>query len=127
MQSNEAARCGTPDSAEKRGPIPLVAEHLFASRTVLIFGEIDARLAESVTAQLLALAARGRDPIQVVINSPGGLAASPPSAMAGEPAPAGCEPFDDEPQATGSANAQQSAATRTAALRRRIESDDSVT
>ena len=47
--------------------------------------------------------------------------------MAGEPAPAGCEPFDDEPQATGSANAQQSAATRTAALRRRIESDDSVT
>ena len=60
-----------PD-ADKRGLIPLVGEHLFASRTVLVFGEINSRLAESVTAQLLALAAQSRDPIRVVINSPGG-------------------------------------------------------
>jgi ATP-dependent Clp protease protease subunit len=59
-------------SADKRGPIPLVGEHLFASRTVLVFGEIDTRLAETVTAQLLALAAQSRDPIRMVINSPGG-------------------------------------------------------
>ena len=61
-----------PESAEKRGPLPLVAEHLFASRTVLVFGEINSTLAESVTAQLLALDARSHDPIRVLINSPGG-------------------------------------------------------
>jgi ATP-dependent Clp protease protease subunit len=64
------------DDANKAGEKPtvtaLVGEHLFASRTVLVFGEVNATLAESVTAQLLALAARSRDPIRVVINSPGG-------------------------------------------------------
>jgi ATP-dependent Clp protease protease subunit len=50
----------------------LTAEHLFATRTVLIFGEITSDLAESVSAQLLSLAALGSDPIRVVINSPGG-------------------------------------------------------
>ena len=57
---------------DKRGLIPLVGEHLFASRTVLVFGEVNSRLAESVTAQLLALAAQSRDPIRMLINSPGG-------------------------------------------------------
>ena len=57
---------------EKRGPGSLVGEHLFASRTVLVFGEIDVALAESVTAQLLTLAAQSRDPIRMFINSPGG-------------------------------------------------------
>ena len=49
-----------------------VAKALFKSRTVLIFGEIEMKLAERVTAQLLALAAESEDPIRVVINSPGG-------------------------------------------------------
>lgn len=49
-----------------------VAQALFKSRTVLIFGEIDMKLAERVTAQLLAYAADGEGPIRVVINSPGG-------------------------------------------------------
>jgi len=60
------------DTKEKSTPLALVREHLFASRTVLVFGEVDAALAESVTAELLALAARSRDPIRVLINSPGG-------------------------------------------------------
>ena len=47
-------------------------ERAFKSRTVLVFGEIDMRLAERVTAQLLALAAESDKPIKVVINSPGG-------------------------------------------------------
>lgn len=72
MTLHQLERDGTPEGLERRGPIPLVGEHLFASRTVLVFGEIDARLAESVTAQLLALAAQSRDPIRVLINSPGG-------------------------------------------------------
>jgi len=49
-----------------------VAQALFKSRTVLIFGEIDMKLAERVTAQLLAHAAEGDGDIRIVINSPGG-------------------------------------------------------
>ena len=49
-----------------------VSKALFKSRTVLIFGEIEMKLAERVTAQMLALAAESEDPIRVVINSPGG-------------------------------------------------------
>lgn len=49
-----------------------VQQALFKSRTVLIFGEIDMKLAERVTAQLLAHAAEGKDDIRVIINSPGG-------------------------------------------------------
>lgn len=49
-----------------------ITERLFASSTVLIFGEITPALAERVSAQLLALAAHNRDPIRVLISSPGG-------------------------------------------------------
>jgi ATP-dependent Clp protease protease subunit len=72
MTSGKSEREGSAESNEKRGLIPLVGEHLFASRTVLVFGEINVTLAETVTAQLLALAAQGREPIRLVINSPGG-------------------------------------------------------
>jgi ATP-dependent Clp protease protease subunit len=65
------------DQAEHAAPAAdsnalIVAERLFASRTVLVFGEITPALAERVTAQLLALAAHGRDPIRMLISSPGG-------------------------------------------------------
>jgi ATP-dependent Clp protease protease subunit len=49
-----------------------VQQALFKARTVLIFGEIDMKLAERVTAQLLAHASEGDGDIRVVINSPGG-------------------------------------------------------
>jgi len=58
-----------PDMPMTAGP---VQNALFRSRTVLVFGEIDMRLAERVTAQLTALAAESDDPIRVIINSPGG-------------------------------------------------------
>jgi len=58
-----------PDMPMTAGP---VQNALFKSRTVLIFGEINMRLAERVTAQLLALAAKSDDDIRVIINSPGG-------------------------------------------------------
>lgn len=58
-----------PDMPMTAGP---VQNALFKSRTVLIFGEIDMRLAERVTAQLTALAAESDEPIRVIINSPGG-------------------------------------------------------
>ena len=60
----------TPPAPEAQ-PSP-VQQALFKSRTVLIFGEIDMKLAERVTAQLLAHAAEGDGDIRVVVNSPGG-------------------------------------------------------
>src|SRR5262245_5743379 len=48
------------------------AEALFAARTVLVYGEIDTKLARAVSTQLLALAADGDAPIRVVVHSEGG-------------------------------------------------------
>jgi ATP-dependent Clp protease, protease subunit len=62
------------DKSEKKAPDPQsspVQNALFKSRTVLIFGEVDMKMAERVTAQLLAYAESEGD-IRVVVNSPGG-------------------------------------------------------
>ncbi|MEI9964449.1 MAG: ATP-dependent Clp protease proteolytic subunit [Caulobacteraceae bacterium] len=60
----------------RRSELPLVGgpiqDSLFKSRTVLLFGEIDMKMAERVMAQLLALAEKGDQPIRLIINSPGG-------------------------------------------------------
>jgi len=48
-----------------------VAQALFKSRTVLIFGEVNMKMAERVTAQLLAYNESEGD-IRVIVNSPGG-------------------------------------------------------
>ena len=50
----------------------LVAQALYKARTVLIFGEVDMKMAERVCAQLIAFAAEGNDDIRIIINSPGG-------------------------------------------------------
>jgi ATP-dependent Clp protease protease subunit len=50
-------------------PIP---QALYKARTVLIFGEIEMKLAERISATLLALDAESNKPIKVLINSPGG-------------------------------------------------------
>ncbi len=59
-----------------RTELPMVSgpvqDALFKSRTVLVFGEIDMKMAERVTGQLLALASQSGDAIRVIINSPGG-------------------------------------------------------
>jgi ATP-dependent Clp protease, protease subunit len=68
-EDDEGGDATKPDMPMTAGP---VQNALFNSRTVLIFGEINMRLAERVTAQLLALAADGDKDIRVVINSPGG-------------------------------------------------------
>ncbi len=66
----EEPKSSPPPAAEAQSSP--VAQALFKSRTVLIFGEINMKLAERVTAQLLAYAAEGEGDIRVVINSPGG-------------------------------------------------------
>lgn len=60
----------TPETPEPQSSP--VQKALFKSRTVLIFGEIEMKLAERVTAQLLALASESNDDIRVILNSPGG-------------------------------------------------------
>jgi len=59
----------TPPPEPQSSP---VVNALFKSRTVLIFGEVDMKMAERVTAQLLAHAEEGDGDIRVIINSPGG-------------------------------------------------------
>ena len=74
------ARLDDPDEKEKKEnegmkpeqPMAPVQMALFKSRTVLIFGEIDMKVAERVCGQLLAYAAEGSGDIRVIINSPGG-------------------------------------------------------
>ena len=63
------------EKSDKKSPDPQsspVVNALFKSRTVLIFGEVDMKMAERVTANLLALAAEGDGDIRIVLNSPGG-------------------------------------------------------
>jgi ATP-dependent Clp protease protease subunit len=50
----------------------LASRQLYSSRTILVFGEVTTALAESVSAQLLAMAAAGPEPIQLLLHSPGG-------------------------------------------------------
>jgi ATP-dependent Clp protease, protease subunit len=66
---DEEDKSRLPDMPMTAGP---VQNALFKSRTVLIFGEIDMRLAERVTAQIMALASESDAPIRIIINSPGG-------------------------------------------------------
>ena len=60
-----------PEDKIPEQPISPVAQALFKSRTVLVFGEVDMKNAERVTAQLLAQADSEGD-IRLILNSPGG-------------------------------------------------------
>ena len=63
------------EKEDKKAPEPQsseIAKALYKSRTVLIFGEVDMKMAERVSAQLLAYAAEGEGDIRVIVNSPGG-------------------------------------------------------
>lgn len=51
---------------------PMVEASLFKSRTILITGEVNDRLARGVTERLLAMAAENDEPITMIISSPGG-------------------------------------------------------
>ena len=57
------------ENNEKHSP---VTSGLFKSRTVLVFGEVNHKLARTVTGQLLALAHQSDEPIRVFVNSQGG-------------------------------------------------------
>ncbi len=52
--------------------INFMDEKLFKSRSISIFGQINEKIARTVTEQLLALSAESSDPITIYISSPGG-------------------------------------------------------
>lgn len=52
--------------------LPAEEHWLFRSRQVLIFGQIDEKLAQSTCRRLLALSAAGDAPITCIVSSPGG-------------------------------------------------------
>lgn len=49
-----------------------VMKQLLETRTILLFGEINMKVAEKISQQLLLLAADSDDDIKIIINSPGG-------------------------------------------------------
>ena len=49
-----------------------IDEKLFKSRSISIFGQINEKIARTVTEQLLALSAESDNPITIYISSPGG-------------------------------------------------------
>ena len=61
------------ESTENKQPsVSFMDEKLFKSRSISIFGQINERIARTVTEQLLALAAESDEPITIYISSPGG-------------------------------------------------------
>lgn len=62
----------SPEAAQPLSMIDPVAQKLFASRTVIISGEINQAVAERAMTQLLAMASESDKRITVFINSQGG-------------------------------------------------------
>ena len=63
------------DQEKDAKPEPLfygAAKSLYQARTIMIFGEIESKLAERVSAQILAMASESDDDIKIIVNSPGG-------------------------------------------------------
>jgi len=71
MNDDEPEKNGDEKDKDKEKS-PVIGERLFKARTILIYGGIDQKLAERVSAQLLALQAAGDAPITIFINSQGG-------------------------------------------------------
>src|SRR5210317_912957 len=63
---------GDSKDEKAEGSSNLIHRKLFESRAITIFGEINDKLARSVTERLLALAAENDEPISIYISSPGG-------------------------------------------------------
>jgi len=60
------------DEDERPGVNGLLMAKFLEARTVLVFGGIDQKLAQTVSAQLLYLDHVSHDPIKIFVNSPGG-------------------------------------------------------
>ncbi|PHI96922.1 ATP-dependent Clp protease proteolytic subunit [Parasaccharibacter apium] len=72
MPSHMEEQKDRSEEEKKAAPAPEVERHLFEQRKVLIFGEVNDRMAREITGRLLALAGESDKPIEVYVNSPGG-------------------------------------------------------
>lgn len=71
-RSSPLPRLDEDDDASPPQPEGRLMMKFLEARTVLIFGGIDQKLAQTVSAQLLYLDHVGSEPIKLFINSPGG-------------------------------------------------------
>ncbi len=69
FRNDEDEPCCEPGEAKKSNGL---IDRLLKSRIIMVTGEVDQELAESVMTQLLVLDSASREPIRVVISSPGG-------------------------------------------------------
>lgn len=60
------------ETKPEAAPKPRFEERLFKSRTIMIYGEINQKLAQEVSEKLIILANESDDPITIFINSQGG-------------------------------------------------------
>jgi len=60
------------ENEKEKEPRFRMGEKLLETRTITIFGEINMKVAQAITQQLLILAADSDEPIKVFVNSPGG-------------------------------------------------------
>jgi ATP-dependent Clp protease, protease subunit len=74
MRFKMATNSPEGDSKDEKsaGGSSLINKKLFESRALTIFGEINDKIARSVTEKLLALAAENDKPISIYVSSPGG-------------------------------------------------------
>ncbi len=68
----EAEKQEAPERANPAMLTETVRDRLFKSRTLIISGEINQKLAAQVMGQLLAMSAESEDPITIFVNSQGG-------------------------------------------------------
>ncbi len=60
------------EKAQQEASTPFLEEKAFKSRTVLVFGTINDKLAADISKKLIALAAESNEPITMLVSSPGG-------------------------------------------------------
>jgi len=60
------------ENGERPAPSDPLISRMLATRTVLVSGEVDEKLAERVMGQVLVLDAENHDPIRVIVTSQGG-------------------------------------------------------
>jgi ATP-dependent Clp protease protease subunit len=71
---DEPGQPASPGKDEDKGggPVNELESRLFKQRTVMVFGQINDRLARDVVARILTLAEEASKPIDIFVNSPGG-------------------------------------------------------
>ena len=73
--NDEPEEPDTPGTEEKKSTEPSVNElesRLLKGRKIMVFGQINDKLARGVVARILTLAEESTKPIQIYVNSPGG-------------------------------------------------------